>query len=172
MVLNINPFKVVSSQNAFFIFIIGCFIFLILYWLLHKLIASRILMISFASILSISLTPILYKLTVIALFTGLFYEYHPERNFSEESWKENVINRHEMRNDILAKDRFLGKTKEEITVILGRPNSCYVTNKNSMEIWRFDMGRKGHGLGWKFYSLVLKFEKSKVLEVESEEIID
>jgi len=77
-----------------------------------------------------------------------------------------------MRTDLLENNTILGKTEDEIIEILGQPNSKISNDQDSLGTWRFNMGEKGHGLGWKFYTLVLEFEENRVIKFQIEEYID
>ena len=65
-----------------------------------------------SGILAIGLSPIIAKATFVLFFNLILYEYHPNRNFTVDSWQENIEDRHQMSEDLIATQILIGKTKK------------------------------------------------------------
>ncbi|WP_146167224.1 hypothetical protein [Christiangramia gaetbulicola] len=142
------------------------------YGLFGKIWKNRIPKVPFAALCSIILSPLIYQGILIAFFSLIFYEYHPERDFNKESWNEEIQNRHEMSTDLVENDILIGKSKAEIIEMLGSPNSSQKSDQDTITTWQFNLGNEGHAMGWKFYTLIIKFEEDRARKIEIEELID
>lgn len=70
--------------------------------------------------------------------------------------------------DYLVDSKILnGKTKKEVIDLIGRSRSADSTN-----VWTYDLGNSGAGLGWQFNDLEIKFVNDKVNTVKKIEIVD
>ncbi|QYA25620.1 hypothetical protein G3I01_08880 [Gramella sp. MT6] len=166
----LNSFSTFYAGWPLMILVAGC-ILLTFYLILRKK-WKNLPEISFTIIAGILLFPVIYNWLVVIIFSLLFHEYHPKRNFNQQSWNEEIENRHEMRTDLLENDILIGKSKAEIYEILGSPNSSQESDQDTINTWRFYLGNEGHGMGWKFYTLVIKFEENNASKIEIEEFLD
>ena len=146
--------------------------FFILKWIYSNLTKNKRMKIILTTISTIILTPIIYNILIIILISLLFYEYHPVREFTQESWVENTNDRHEMTTDLIEKNIIKGKSKDQVIELLGKPFKDFNLQKDSTNIWSYDLGSEGHGMGWKFHYLILKFENEKVSSIKTEMAID
>lgn len=69
--------------------------------------------------LSLLLTPVIYFYVLYPMI-NIFSNYHHQKYFDSEAWKEQPSLRYEMIDDIVEKDRLTGKTKQEVTQLLGK----------------------------------------------------
>ena len=70
-----------------------------------------------------------------ALFSLVFFNFLtkiPQEKFNEVLWKENVSERHKMIDDLLESDYLIGKQKDTIESIFGKPLKID-TEKSTME---------------------------------------
>jgi hypothetical protein len=71
-------------------------------------------------------TPILYVMVIsLWLLSSLYY---PKETFDHTKWHENVEERYKMSNYIIKNNILMGKTKDEITALLG--DDFYVRGKD------------------------------------------
>ena len=166
----LNSFSIIYAGWPLMVVAAGC-ILLTFYWIL-RIKWNNLPKISFAVIAGILLFPMIYNWLVVIIFNLFFYEYHPERDFNKESWNEEIQNRHEMSTDLVENDILTGKSKAEIIEMLGSPNSSQKSEQDSITTWRFNLGNEGHGMGWKFYTLVIKFDEDRASKIQIEEFTD
>ena len=154
-----------SSEVPIIILIIAVPTFLILRWILKRFIQNKKTR-NWTSIAgTIIIAPILYLVLVFSFFSYLFYE--PQYDFDREKWFADKHSRFEMRDDIVESRILKGKSKSEIIELIGKPVS-----NDSTELWTYDLGMSGAGLGWQFNYLELTFENEQVSSVKKLEIID
>lgn len=153
-----------SPEVPIIILIISVPTFSILRWILKRFIQNKKTR-NWTSIAgTIIIAPILYLVLVFSFFSYLFYE--PQYNFDREKWFTDKHSRFEMRKDIVESGILKGKSKTEIIELIGKP--VY----KSSELWTYDLGMSGAGLGWQFNYLKLTFKNEKVSSVKNLEIID
>ncbi len=154
-----------SPEVPIIILIIAVPTFLILRWILKRFIQNKKTR-NWTSIAgTIIIAPILYLVLVFSFFSYLFYE--PQYDFDREKWFADKHSRFEMRDDIVESRILKGKSKSEIIELIGKPVS-----NDSTELWTYDLGMSGAGLGWQFNYLELTFENEQVSSVKKLEIID
>ena len=73
-----------------------------------------------------------------------------------------------MRNDLVESGLLKNKNKKEILDILGPPDF----GTDTTNVWDYDLGISGAGLGWQFNSLIITFDEERVTKVEKKEIVD
>lgn len=125
-----------------------------------------------SGLLAIGLSPIIAKVVFILFFNLLMFEYHPNRKFEVDSWQENTEDRHQMSADLIESKILLEKTKKQIADKIGLPNNKIDLEKDTISNWRYRMGNRGWGFGFKFYYLEIGFKNSKSTSVNIEESID
>ena len=153
--------------------IVGIFVFLTLQLILGKFFpkAKRIRYLA-SGIFTLPLTPLIVKGIFILFFSVLFFEYHPEREFSVLSWQENVEDRHEMGKTLIASEILLGKSRTQIADKIGLPNDNINLEQDTLSKWKYFMGRRKWGFGLKFYYLHIEFENANSVEIYIQESID
>ena len=160
------------SKDWFYLLILGLIIFYIIYRILSRWYKNRKPKILLATLSTLILTPLIYNLIILAILGFFFYEYHPTREFNRTSWSENINDRHEMFIDIVESDTLIGKTKKEILNILGEPYKPFDLEKDTLSTWQYNLGSEGHGMGWKFHGMIIKFKSNKVESIKKWEAID
>ena len=100
------------------------------------------------------------------------FEYHPARTFKADSWKENVEDRHQMSDDLIHSKVLMDKTKVQIVDKIGLPINNISLKQDTLTPWKYSMGSRGWGLGFKFYYLKIKFQNGKSVKVNIEESIE
>jgi hypothetical protein len=154
-----------SPEVPIIILLIAVPTFLILRWILKRFIQNKKAR-NWTSIAgTIIIAPVLYLVLVFSFFSYLFYE--PQYDFDREKWLADKHSRFEMRDDILESGILKGKSKSKIIELIGKPVS-----NDSTELWTYDLGMSGAGLGWQFNYLELTFENEQVSSVKKLEIID
>jgi hypothetical protein len=154
-----------SPEVPIIILLIAVPTFLILRWILKRFIQNKKAR-NWTSIAgTIIIAPVLYLVLVFSFFSYLFYE--PQYDFDREKWFADKHSRFEMRDDILESGILKGKSKSKIIELIGKPVS-----NDSTELWTYDLGMSGAGLGWQFNYLELTFENEQVSSVKKLEIID
>lgn len=164
-------------ENILFIIIIWGTIVLITFATLHflfkKLWKSNRRKKLTAFIISITMSPFLFYAflyyIIVLLFT--FDSYYIETTFDSNVWKENSNERYKMSNDIITSDTLLSMSKDEIINLLGRNSKSKVELETSNR-WIYNMGSHGWGFRIKIYSLELKFDNNKVIQVKQLELLD
>ena len=162
----------ISSGNWYFLLAIIILLYLIINWIVGKFIKKGISKTIITTVSSIILTPIVYSLFVAIFLSFIFYEYHPELKFNSIEWSENKKDRHHMRKDLIESKLLIGKTKNEIVGILGKPANNFKIEMDTLKNWNYSMGSEGHGMGWKFHNLDLYFKNGKIDSVKNTEFID
>jgi Na+(H+)/acetate symporter ActP len=113
----------------------------------------------------ILLMPIIY--IICALITVEIIFHIPHEEFNRAKWFESKKSRWKMKNNLIESEILNGKNKAEVVNLLGKSDVGDTTN-----IWNYDLGVSGKGLGWCFNHLELTFENEKVIKVKKIEIDD
>ena len=162
----------ISFGNWYFQLVIVILLYLIINWIVGKFIKKGILKTIITTASSVILTPIVYLIFVTIFLSFIFYEYHPELKFNSIEWSENKKDRHHMRKDLIDSKLLIGKTKNEIIGILGKPENNFNIEIDTLKNWNYSMGSEGHGMGWKFHNLDLYFKNGEIDSVKNTEFID
>ncbi|MDC6362395.1 MULTISPECIES: hypothetical protein [Flavobacteriaceae] len=102
-------------------------------WTLRKLKIGNDENRKFIAILpTLILSPIVY-IGLIAIWI-ISISYYPNKDFERSKWKLNVEERYEMSSDIIESNILIGKTKEEITELLGPDFYSHGENHISYEL--------------------------------------
>ncbi|MEL0645351.1 hypothetical protein V6251_13240 [Olleya sp. Ti.3.14] len=86
----------------------------------------------------IALIPTIFFSPII--YIGLIYlwifsaSYYPSNDFDKQEWETNVEERYKMSEDIIESKILIGKTKEEITKLLGQDFYSYNENHIAYEL--------------------------------------
>lgn len=85
-----------------------------------------------------------------------------EERFDSDNWHNQPTMRYKMVDDIVEQKLLLGKTKEQIIVLLGEPNSS--TSKGK-DIFLYNLGRPPSFFKTKREQLLVVFTDQKVVKV-------
>ncbi|MFL1011576.1 hypothetical protein [Flavisericum labens] len=144
-----------------FTFVILLAIVFVLVWLFVNTIDKRKWL---TFLVSLVLAPLVYFYVFYPLL-NIFSSYHHQKHFDGEAWKEIPALRYEMSNEILNDSIFIGKTKAEVTQLLGK-SEWYGWDEsqkaNSPENWNYNLGIKPGAFNNMQECLELKFDKNKV----------
>jgi hypothetical protein len=117
-------------------------------------------------LVSIILTPVIYFYLFYPLL-NIFSSYHHEKYFEAAAWKEKPTLRFEMSSQIVDKQLFKGKTKNEVQNALGTSewygwdDSIRV---NSPEKWNYNLGFKPGAFNTQQECLELIFKNDTVVK--------
>ncbi len=118
-------------------------------------------------IVSLVLTPIVYFYLFYPML-NIFSSYHHEKYFDIEAWEEKPALRYEMANQMLTDTIFIGKNKNDIESLLGKPEWFgwdETLKSNSQEKWNYNLGFKPGAFNDMQECLELQFENNSVESV-------
>lgn len=110
-------------------------------WLFVNTIDSRKWL---TTLISLILTPVLYLYVCYPLI-NIVSSYHHQKYFNSQAWKTNPKLRYEMTNAILVDSVLVGKTKNDINLLLGPPEWLGYDEKLKKESntrWNYNLGFK------------------------------
>ncbi|WP_298494795.1 hypothetical protein [uncultured Algibacter sp.] len=93
-------------------------------------------------LVSLVLTPIVYFYLFYPML-NIFSSYHHKKYFDTVAWEEKPELRYEMANQLIKDSLLIGKNKNDIKVLLGKPEWFGWDNNlkaNSKEKWNYNMG--------------------------------
>lgn len=127
-------------------------------WLFKKMIRSDKLRKLTAWLVTFAMMPVIYRAIVVPWYLGL--SFFPSQNFTPEKWHSAAEKRYEMSEDIIDRDILIGKTKQEVQVLLGKSENSFENNE-----WEYILGARP-GL-FVIYPDVLNitFKSGKVVKV-------
>lgn len=146
--------------------VIGVVTFFILRWTLKKFVKADKLRIGLTWVGTIILTPLIYVGLIAIFFSILFHQ--PTRDFDKDRWFADRERRYEMRDDIVESGILKEKNKKEIIELVGPPDF----GTDTTDVWNYDLGTSGAGLGWQFNTLLVTFDNDRVIKVEKQEVVD
>jgi hypothetical protein len=155
-----------SNEVYIIILIIGVATFFTLRWALKKFVKSDTLRIGLTWGGTIILTPLIYVGIIAIFFRILFYE--PTRDFDKGMWFTDRASRYEMRDNIIESGILNDKNRQEIIDLIGHPDF----GTDSTNVWNYDLGTSGAGLGFQLNTLIVTFNNDRVIKVEKREIVD
>lgn len=103
------------------------------------------------------MTPVIYIGFIIGWI--LIASYYPERDFDQVKWQTDIERRYEMTDDLIDNGKLIGKTKNEIKLLLGQEEASF-----DGSTWTYYIGFKPSLLGIDPDILVIEFENGKVLK--------
>ena len=95
-------------------------------------------------LVSLALTPIVYFYLFYPML-NIISSYHHEKHFDAGAWEEKPGLRYEMANQIITDSLLIGKSRNEIETLLGKPEWFgfdEVLKANSKEKWNYNLGYK------------------------------
>lgn len=119
-------------------------------------------------IVSIVITPLVYFYGVYPMI-NIFSNYHHEKYFSKELWKDKPALRYELSSNLIASKILIGQTKKEVSYTLGAYEwlSWDVIKKNhNPNKWNYAMGFEPGAFNSKKECLELTFEHNKVVAIK------
>ncbi|GAA3589776.1 hypothetical protein Q4Q39_14905 [Flavivirga amylovorans] len=143
-------------------------IFLILVFALVWLFANTIDKRKWVSLLiSLVLTPLVYFYIFYPVL-NIFSSYHHQKHFDTELWKDKPALRYEMSQEILDKNLFLHKTKEDVETLLGK-SEWFGWNdslkKESSDKWNYNLGIKPGAFNNMQECIELDFKNNTVVNI-------
>ncbi len=117
---------------------------------------------------SLIITPLIYFYGVYPMI-NIFSNYHHEKYFSQELWKDKPALRYELSTDIIRSGILIGQTKHEIKSALGNYEwlSWEASKKeHNPDKWNYALGFEPGAFNSKKECLELTFELDKVIEVK------
>ncbi|GAA4304055.1 hypothetical protein [Aestuariibaculum suncheonense] len=147
------------------LFVIFLIIVFALLWLFTNTIDRR-KWLSF--LIALGLTPIVYFYVFYPLI-NIFTSYHHEKHFNAKAWESSPALRYEMSNEIVKNNLFIGKTKEDVELLLGKSEWFGWDDSikaNSPEIWNYNLGFKPGAFNMNQECLELIFKDNKVISAK------
>lgn len=145
-------------------FVVVFAIVFVLVWLFARTIDKRKWV---TLLISLVMTPIVY-FYVFYPFINIFCSYHHEKYFDPKEWKAKPALRYEMSNEMIQDSLFIGKTKNEISALLG-PSEWYgwddSLKANSPNKWNYNLGFEPGAFNMMQECLELNFEHDTVNKV-------
>ncbi|PIQ48350.1 MAG: hypothetical protein COW03_10960 [Cytophagales bacterium CG12_big_fil_rev_8_21_14_0_65_40_12] len=118
-----------SFQAILFILILSIPIYLVCKWCLRKLKLGNDKNRKLIAILpTIILSPIIYSAVITLWIFSI--SYYPSMDFDQKTWNSSIKERYKMSKDIIESKMLIGKTKEEVVMVLG--NKYASDNKESL----------------------------------------
>lgn len=85
-----------------------------------------------------------------------------EERFDKERWRSEPATRYKMVDDVIESQLLMGKTKDEVIVLLGKPNSSSTIEK---DLFLYRLGQQPSFFEAKREQLLIVFENQKVIKV-------
>ena len=146
----------IMSYSAFIIvLVLAVIIYFLSKWILKRLKLGNDKNRKFIAIApAVILSPLVYRALIFAIIFGIYY--HPPRKFDKEKWETNTKKRYAMSKDIIENDLLIGKTKDEIIILLG---DDFDSNSENHITYYFGSA------GLHIYFLDIFFEDGRVIKV-------
>ena len=152
----------VSIEVYFILIILGICTFFFWRWLFKKLIKDnkeRRIATWFTTIL---VSPVIYFLSVLVFIFGA--SYYPTHDFNKQKWVSDSEKRYELSEDLIESKILIGKTKKEVTEILGEPDGW-----KQEDYWSYYLGYKPSFMSIDPDYLDIEFKNDKVSTVGQHE---
>jgi len=122
-----------SIEVPFIILILAIPTYFLSKWILKKLNFGNDKNRKFIALIpTIFLSPIIY---IGLIYLWIFsVSYYPSNDFDKQVWEINIEERYKMSEDIIESKILIGKTKEEITELLGQDFYSYNENHIAYEL--------------------------------------
>jgi hypothetical protein len=120
-------------------------------------------------LISLIVSPIVYFYLFYPML-NIFSSYHHQKYFDTEAWKEKPALRYEMANQMLTDSLLIGKNKNEVEGLLGKPEWFGWDNNvkaNSTDKWNYNMGYIPGAFNNMQECIELQFKNNKVQSVRS-----
>ncbi|WJJ95888.1 hypothetical protein [Algibacter luteus] len=120
-------------------------------------------------LVSLILSPIVYFYMFYPML-NIFSSYHHQKYFDAEAWEEKPALRYEMANQMLKDSLLIGKNKDDIETLLGKPEWLGWDDNikaNSPDKWNYNMGFVPGAFNNMQECIELQFENNSVTSVRS-----
>lgn len=119
--------------------------------------------------LSLLLTPVIYFYVLYPMI-NIFSNYHHQKYFDSEAWKEKPALRYEMIGDMVDQNRLTGKTKSEVKSLLGKEewlswNDALKAHDENK--WNYGLGMKPGALNETKECAEIVFENDTVVAINT-----
>lgn len=104
------------------------------------------------------LGPILYLVVIVVFFSILFYE--PKYNFDKTKWEKYKTKRYRMVESLIDQKLLHSKDSLKVKELLGNPDF------RNNDLWTYDVGHGGGGLGFMWHHLNITFLENEVAYVK------
>lgn len=142
------------------ILIIGIPLFFFWRWLFKKFIIAQTKRKIITWLVTLLSAPIIYIIAVVILVFS--WNYSPNHNFNKTEWRDHKDERYEYVDDIISSKMLIGKSKEDVTQLLGDSE-----NEQNSDDWFYDLGFTPGSIDPD--SMEIKFKNGKVNEVTRHE---
>ena len=151
-----------SIEVYFIVIIIGTGTFFFWRWLFMKLIKDNKKRIIATWCTTVFVTPIIYILIILVFVFSA--SYYPTHNFNKLKWLSDSEKRYELSGNLIESKILTGKTKRQMTEILGEPDGAKQEN-----YWSYYLGFKPSIGGIDPDYLDIEFKNDKVITVGQHE---
>jgi hypothetical protein len=120
-------------------------------------------------IISVIATPFVYFYGFYPM-VNVFSNYHHEKYFDTDNWKDDPTLRYEMSDDLIKTNLLMGKTKDEVIALLGTNDWLSwndAINGKDYNIWNYGLGIEPGAFNQNKDILLVTFENNKVVSVET-----
>jgi len=152
----------VSIEVYFILIILGICTFFFWRWLFKKLIKDNKKRKIATWFTTIFVTPVIYVLIILAFFFSA--SYYPSHDFNQQKWASDSEKRYELSADLIKSKILIGKTKNEVTELLGEPDGWKQEN-----YWTYYLGFKPSIMSIDPDYLDIEFKNDKVITVGQHE---
>ncbi|HNQ27394.1 MAG TPA: hypothetical protein PKL92_05680 [Aquaticitalea sp.] len=118
--------------------------------------------------ISIVVTPLVYFYGFYPM-VNIFSSYHHEKYFDSENWKSSPALRYEMSDDLVATKELIGRTKDDVTLLLG-PYEWLSWNDTihgkDPNMWNYGLGIEPGALNDQKENMCITFRNNKVVDVQ------
>lgn len=152
-----------SPEVPIIILILAIPVYFLSKWILKKFKLGNDINRKYLAIIpTIILSPIIYVgIIMIWIFS---ISYYPNTDFDKQKWESNKDERYKMSNDIINSELLIGKTKDEVIILLG--NDFYKYGENHIA---YDLGFVPGLFNIDPDVLDVYFENGKVIKVGQHE---
>ena len=144
--------------------ILMCLVFVLLFLFIKTIDRRKWLTI----LVSLALTPIVYFYVMYPMI-NIFSNYHHQKYFSSELWKEAPTLRYELSDNMIASEILIGMSKSDVVSQLG-PHEwlSWDTEKkdHDPDRWNYGMGIEPGALNTEKECVEILFKDGKVVEVK------
>lgn len=119
-------------------------------------------------IIAIIATPFVYFYGFYPM-VNIFSSYHHEKYFDSSSWKGSSDLRYEMSDDLLASKELIGRTKDDVTMLLGTYEWLSwndTIHDKDPDFWNYGLGIEPGAMNDKKDNMLITFKNNKVTAVE------
>lgn len=119
-------------------------------------------------IITVVATPFIYFYGFYPM-VNIFSSYHHEKYFDSSSWKNTASLRYEMSDDLLASKELIGRSKDDVTMLLG-PYEWLSWNDDlhdkDPDFWNYGLGIEPGAMNDQKDNMLITFKNSQVVAVE------